>query len=86
MPWYGNTKIEENTIEEAAEAYFEVLGSTPNAWGRHLHPVYGDSRNMLSMMQGVFGSEAFNTAFEDICRERREAKVAQPPVPCGPRI
>jgi hypothetical protein len=86
MPWYRETKIAENTAEEAAQAYFDVLDTPANAWGRNQHPAYGDSRGMLSMMQSVSGAQAFDAAFSDICEEQRVSKNARPAAASAPRM
>lgn len=45
----------EKTLEELAREYVDLLNSTPNAWGRYVHPIYGQSQAMLWHMIQTFG-------------------------------
>ena len=52
------------TLKEHAAAYVKLLHSTPNGWGQHIHPGYGQSHHYLLAMQKEFGQETFNTAID----------------------
>ncbi len=75
MPWVGDRKIVEKTVEDAAKTYVDVLDSKANAWGRNVHPAYGDSANVRYLMGAAFGEAAFNKAVDEELAERQKNKT-----------
>ncbi|QEP29897.1 hypothetical protein HYP99_gp096 [Sinorhizobium phage ort11] len=52
-----STRISHLTIEQCIKIYTDLLKSTPDGWGQHVHPTYGRSDNILYLMYLTFGKD-----------------------------
>lgn len=69
-----------NTVQEAAAEYvFLMVDQKPNGWGQYVHPVHGQSHNMLFKIATQFGYEDTEAAVSAAFEKRREQKANIPP-------
>lgn len=47
----------EATHRLLCQEYVDLLGSPPNGWGQHVHPIYGASHSMLWYLYRNFGQD-----------------------------
>lgn len=57
-------------LETMAREYVATLNGPANAWGQHVHPVYGRSDVMLHTMTGEFGRDATHAAIDTAFKEK----------------
>lgn len=60
-------------LRELAAAYVQTLHSAPNAWGAHVHPVYGRSDAIMLRMVRKYGDAATDAAIDAAMKGRRHA-------------
>ena len=56
-----------------AKHYAETLENSPNAWGQHVSPIYGQSHNILNAMDILFGSKVSRLAIDKAIKESDNA-------------
>ena len=44
-------------LREACEEYVNLLETPPNGWGQHIHPVHGQSHNLLAHLYKNWGEK-----------------------------
>ena len=62
---------------EACEEYVNLLETPPNNWGQHIHPVHGQSHNLLAHLYKGWGKDEVKKCIDSIFQERK-LKISQP--------
>lgn len=60
-------------LQELAAAYVRTLHSAPNAWGAHVHPLYGRSDKIRLRMVRAYGDAATDAAIDAAMKARHHA-------------
>ena len=58
-------------LHEACIEYVELLNSPPNGWGQHIHPVYGQSHNLLRKLYNGWNKALVDETIEKIFSDIR---------------
>ena len=59
----------EATVQTMAKHYVETINGCPNAWGQYLSPLYGQSHNIMSRMNSLFGNDATQCAINKLAKQ-----------------
>ncbi len=57
-------------LREACEEYIDLLNSPPNGWGQHVHPIYGQSHNLLFKLWKDWSKKEVEDCLQMIFEER----------------
>ena len=61
-----------NNIRTACEEYVDLLDSQPNGLGQHIHPIYGQSHNLLRKLYNDWSKEKVKDCLQTIFEERKK--------------
>ncbi len=62
----------DQTVEDMAAEYVDLMHSPPNGWGQHVHPEYGQSHHVLHYMAKKFGTPQTTHAIKAEFKARRD--------------
>ena len=61
-----------NNIRTACEEYVALLDSPPNGWGQHIHPIHGQSHNLLRKLYNDWSEEKVKDCLQTIFKRRKK--------------
>ncbi len=62
----------DQTVHDLAAEYVDCLEDSPNGWGQHIHPRFGQSHYVLRYMDCKFGTKETTAAIALEFKHRRE--------------
>lgn len=65
------TSFKNWTLKDYAEHYAETLAKTPNAWGQHLSPIFGQSHYVMAEARKRWDAEQIEQAFSAAIKRKR---------------
>ena len=58
-------------LRAACGEYVNLLETPPNGWGQHIHPVHGQSHNLLAYLYKNWGEKEVKKCIDSIFQERK---------------